>query len=85
MDMYRKLEKSRSLNIIEGLQVPNILEICYSYNLIGKYFKKYISIRASLFCLYHLSLTERVKSLHDNKGLRVVSTLKETRIFVNFF
>jgi hypothetical protein len=33
--IYRKLEKSRVLNIIhvvEGLQIHNILEICYSYN-----------------------------------------------------
>jgi hypothetical protein len=28
------LEKSRVLNIIEGLQVPNILENCYLYNLL---------------------------------------------------
>jgi hypothetical protein len=34
MDIYRKFEKSRVLNIIEGLQVPNILEICYLYNLL---------------------------------------------------
>jgi hypothetical protein len=34
MDIYRKLEKSKVLNIIEGLQVPNILEICYLYNLL---------------------------------------------------
>jgi hypothetical protein len=27
MDLYRKLEKSRFLNIIERLQIPNILEI----------------------------------------------------------
>jgi hypothetical protein len=27
MDMYKKLERSRVLNIIEGLQIPNILEI----------------------------------------------------------
>jgi hypothetical protein len=29
IDIYRKLEKSRVLNIIEDLQIPNILEICY--------------------------------------------------------
>jgi hypothetical protein len=33
MDIYRKLEKRRVLNIIERLQIPNILEICYLYNL----------------------------------------------------
>jgi hypothetical protein len=49
MDIYRKLEKSRVLNIIEGLQVPNILEICYLYSLLWKYVKKYISIQASIF------------------------------------
>jgi hypothetical protein len=34
MDIYRKLEKSRVLNIIEDLQIPDILEICYLYNLL---------------------------------------------------
>jgi hypothetical protein len=33
MDIDRKLEKSRVLNIIERLQIPNILEISYLYNL----------------------------------------------------
>jgi hypothetical protein len=42
MDIYRKLEKSRVLNIVEGLQVPNILEICYLYNLLWKYVQKYV-------------------------------------------
>jgi hypothetical protein len=36
MDLYRKLEKSRVLNITENLQVPNILEICYLYKLCQK-------------------------------------------------
>jgi hypothetical protein len=44
MDIYRKLEKSRVLNIIEDLQIPDILEICDLYNLLWKYVKKYISI-----------------------------------------
>jgi hypothetical protein len=35
--VYRKLEKSRVLNIIEDLQVPDILEICLLYNLLRKY------------------------------------------------
>jgi hypothetical protein len=47
--VYRKLEKSRVLNIIERLQIPNILETCYLYNLQWKYVKKYISIQASIF------------------------------------
>jgi hypothetical protein len=34
IDMYRKLKKSGVLNIREGLQIPDILEICYSYNLL---------------------------------------------------
>jgi hypothetical protein len=29
MDIYRKLEKSGVLNIRDGLQFPDILEICY--------------------------------------------------------
>jgi hypothetical protein len=33
MDIYRKFEKSRVLNIIADLQIPNILEICYLHNL----------------------------------------------------
>jgi hypothetical protein len=33
IDMYRKLEESGVLNIIEGLQIPDILEI-YLYNLL---------------------------------------------------
>jgi hypothetical protein len=49
MDIYRKLEKSRVLNIIERLQISNILEICYLYNLQWKYVKKYISIQVSIF------------------------------------
>jgi hypothetical protein len=34
MDMYRKLEKGRVLNTTDGLQIPNILEIRYLYNLL---------------------------------------------------
>jgi hypothetical protein len=34
IDIYRKLEKNRALNIIEGLQIPNILDICYLSNLL---------------------------------------------------
>jgi hypothetical protein len=49
MDIYRKLEKSRVLNIIEDLQIPDVLEIYYFYNLLWKYVKKYISIQASIF------------------------------------
>jgi hypothetical protein len=49
MDIYRKLEKIRVLNIIERLQISNILEICYFYDLQWKYVKKYISIQASIF------------------------------------
>jgi hypothetical protein len=49
IDIYRKLEKSRVLNIIEDLQIPDILEICYLYNLQWKYVKIYISIQASIF------------------------------------
>jgi hypothetical protein len=59
MEIYRKLEKSRVLNIIEDLKIPDILEICYLYNLLWKYVKKYISIQASIFvCLCYLSLND---------------------------
>jgi hypothetical protein len=33
MDIYRKLEKSKVLNVTERLQILNNLEICYLYNL----------------------------------------------------
>jgi hypothetical protein len=33
VDIYGKLEKSRVLNIMERLQIPNILELCYLYDL----------------------------------------------------
>jgi hypothetical protein len=65
MDIYRKLEKSRVLNIIEGLQVPNILEICYLYNLLWKYVKKYISIQASIFLF-----VSSVLKLYDKKKIK---------------
>jgi hypothetical protein len=58
MDIYMKLEKSRVLNIIERLQIPDILEICYLYNLLCKYVKKYISIHASIF-LFASSVLKR--------------------------
>jgi hypothetical protein len=63
MDIYRKLQKSRVLNIIENLQIPDILEICYLYNLLWKYVKKYISIQASifLFVLFILKLQQVYK------------------------
>jgi hypothetical protein len=61
MDIYRKLEKSRVLNIIERLQIPNILEIWYLYNLQWKYVKKYISIQASIFLFVSSVLNESVK------------------------
>jgi hypothetical protein len=32
--LYRTFEKSRVLNIIADLQIPNILEICYLHNLV---------------------------------------------------
>jgi hypothetical protein len=33
MEIYGELKISSVLNIIERLQIPNILEICYLYNL----------------------------------------------------
>jgi hypothetical protein len=45
MDIYRKLEKSNVLNIIEGLKIPNILEICYLYNLLWKYVKQDVFVK----------------------------------------
>jgi hypothetical protein len=60
IDIYRKWEKSRVLNIIhvEGLQIADILEICYVYDLLWKYVKTYIYQSGHrLFCLYHLSLS----------------------------
>jgi hypothetical protein len=50
MDIYRKLEKSRVLNIIDDLhvQVLDILEICLLYNLLCKYVKIYININPGI-------------------------------------
>jgi hypothetical protein len=59
MDIYRKLEKSTVLNIIERLQVPYILEICYLHYLQWKYFKKYVSIQASIFLFVSSVLKRR--------------------------
>jgi hypothetical protein len=53
MDLY-----SSDLNILEDLQIPNILEICYLYNLLRKYVKKYISIQASIFLFVSSVLKE---------------------------
>jgi hypothetical protein len=33
MDIFRKLQNSRVVNIMEGLQIPGILEMCYLYDL----------------------------------------------------
>jgi hypothetical protein len=49
MNTYRKLEKNQVLNIKEGLQIPNISEFCYFYNLQWNYVEKYISIQALIF------------------------------------
>jgi hypothetical protein len=64
MDIYRKLGKSRVLNIIERLQNPNILAICYLYNLQWKYVKKYISIQASIFLFVSSVLKAKKKNIY---------------------
>jgi hypothetical protein len=43
MDIYGELKISSVLNIIQRLQILDILEICYLYNLLWKYVKKYIN------------------------------------------
>jgi hypothetical protein len=58
MDLYGELKISSVLNIIERLQSPQILEICYSYNLLWNYVKKYISIQASIFLFVSSVLKE---------------------------
>jgi hypothetical protein len=67
MDIYRKLEKSRVLKLIEGLQISDTLEICYLYDLLWKYVKKYISIQASIFTSpelkAHVSFSDRLLSI----------------------
>jgi hypothetical protein len=65
MDIYRKLEKTRVLNI-EDLQIPDILEICYLYNLLWKYVEKYISIQASIFLFVLFILNWRLESEADS-------------------
>jgi hypothetical protein len=56
MDIYRKLEKSRVLNIIERLQIPNILEIIIYIIYNENMSKNMYQSRHRFFCLYHLSL-----------------------------
>jgi hypothetical protein len=61
MDIYGELKISSVLNIIERLQILNILEICYLYNLLWKYVKKYVSIQASNFLFVSSALKEQSK------------------------
>jgi hypothetical protein len=56
MDIHRKLEKSRVLNIIERLQIPNILEIIIYIIYNENMSKNIYQSRHRFFCLYHLSL-----------------------------
>jgi hypothetical protein len=67
MDIYRKLEKSWVLNIIEDLQIPGILEICYLYNLLWKYVKKHISIQVSMF-LFVLNILKYIKDIRSTES-----------------
>jgi hypothetical protein len=69
MATYRKLEKSRVLNITERLQIPNILEICYLYYLQWKYVKKYISIQASIFLFVSSVLKRAINNLLELHNL----------------
>jgi hypothetical protein len=69
MDIYRKLGKSRVLNFIERSQIPNILGICYLYNLQWKYVKKYRSIQASSF----LFVSSVLKHIHFEVAWYVIS------------
>jgi hypothetical protein len=66
MKIYRKLEKSRVLNIIEDLQIPDILEICYLYNLLWRYVQKYILIQASIFFCFRSS---KLRYISDFKAI----------------
>jgi hypothetical protein len=84
MDIYRKLEKSRVLNVTERLQIRNNLEICYLYNLQWKYVKKYIhvSIQASIF-LFVSSVLKRTTIKRKCKPKNNV-TFKVSYLVTNF-
>jgi hypothetical protein len=74
MDIYRKLEESRVLNVKERLQIPKNLEICYLYNLQWKYVKKYISIQASIFLF--------VSSVLNNEQIHYETQVNLEMIFI---
>jgi hypothetical protein len=59
MDIYRKFEKSRVLNVIEDLQIPDILEICYLYNLLWICINPGIHFLFVLYILKSYSFWER--------------------------
>jgi hypothetical protein len=65
------LKKSKVLNIIEDLQIPDILEICYLCNLLWKYVKKYISIQASIF-LFVLFILNKKLAVSFNYTFRYI-------------
>jgi hypothetical protein len=66
MDTYRKLEISRVLNIIEDLQIPDILEICYFIIYYENMSKNiYQSRHRFFFCVKHPSLHVIMNSLNE--------------------
>jgi hypothetical protein len=73
---YRKLEKSRVLNIIEYLQIPDILEICYVYNLLWKYVKNTYQSRHRICILKCALYKDLWHSLIKPYYLRISSVFK---------
>jgi hypothetical protein len=61
MDIYRKLEKSGLLNVIERLQIlilsKSVIYIIYNENMSKSIYQS----MHRFFCLYHLSLTIDMK------------------------
>jgi hypothetical protein len=80
--VYRKWEKSRILNIIEGLQIPDILDICYLYNFLWKYVKKYISIQASIFLFVSSVLKHEIENICCQ--FYSLKQIKETLVKTNY-
>jgi hypothetical protein len=78
--VWTYMEKSRVLNIIAGLQVPNILENCYLYSLLWIYVKKYISIQVSIF----LFVPSILKNSHKDASLDSNLRIFPSRYYVSF-
>jgi hypothetical protein len=83
MDIYRKLEKNWVLNIIEDLQIPGILEICYLYNLLWKYVKN-IYINPGIDFLFVLNILKSFSKIEFILLYHLQSDTCTLHAFCNF-